>query len=193
MDSGYWQVVAEDEEYEILALLTPYGKRWCKVITMGYLNAAPKAVSMIIKTQMEWDTLAKECGLKNIASKITVDDVLLYVCTAKQLLSYFRAFLDILKHQQYTLKPKNCKLFQDRCDFLGMYVAAGGTKPSNPKNEVFANLYQPNTRGDIRMIIGIFGLYSQLFPLYDLDIRPWRYIFSKYPQAGKFSKGRRCN
>ena len=36
--------------------------------------------------QMEWDTLSKECGLKNAASKIIVDGVLLYDCTAEQLL-----------------------------------------------------------------------------------------------------------
>ena len=32
------------------------------------------------------------------------------------------------------------------------------------------------------MIIGIFGLYIQVLTLYELDIRPWRYILSNYPQ-----------
>ena len=38
------------------------------------------------------------------------------------------------------------------------------------------------------MIIGIFGLYSQFLPLYELHIRPWRFIFSKKPQPGKLSQ-----
>ena len=29
------------------------------------------------------------------------------------------------------------------------------------------------------MLIGIFRFYSQFLPLYELDIRPWRYIFVK--------------
>ena len=68
-----------------------------------------------------------------------------------------------------------------------MDVAAGGTQPAQAKNEVFAKLERPNTLGDLRMIIDIFGFYSQFFPLYDLDIRPWRYILSKQPQQGTLS------
>ena len=60
-----------------------------------------------------------------------------------------------------------------------MYVAAGGTQPAQYKNEDFSKLERPNTWEDLHMIIGLFRLYSQLFPLYELDIRPWRYILYK--------------
>ena len=40
-----------------------------------------------MKLQMEWYALAKESGMKNVAYKIIVDDVLLYEHTAKKLLS----------------------------------------------------------------------------------------------------------
>ena len=52
---------------------------------MGPLNAAPTFVSMMTKIQMEWYTLARGRGLKNVASKIIVDDVLLYVQSAPSL------------------------------------------------------------------------------------------------------------
>ena len=52
-----------------------------------------------------------------------------------------------------------------------------GTKPAHSKNEAFAKLERPNTWGDLNIIIDIFGFYIQFFPLYDLEIRPWRYIF----------------
>ena len=106
MDSGYWQVVAEEEARERLKLFTPDGKRRWKVITIGELNAAPTFVAMIMKLQMEWETLAKERGLKNVASKIIVGDVLLYGYTAEQILAYFRTVLDFLKHHRATLKLK---------------------------------------------------------------------------------------
>ena len=38
------------------------------------------------------------------------------------------------------------------------------------------------------MLIGIFGLYSQYLTLYDLYIRPWRYILLKHTQPGTISK-----
>ena len=69
-----------------------------------------------------------------------------------------------------------------------MDVASGGTQPAHCKNEVFYNIEKPNKWRDLYMIIGIFELYIQLLPLYDLAMRPWMYIFSKYHQPGKLSK-----
>ena len=73
------------------------------------LNSAPIFVAMMMKLDMEWDTLAKERGLKSILSKIIVDDVLLYGRTEKHLIEYFRTVLEVLKHHRATLKLKNCK------------------------------------------------------------------------------------
>ena len=156
---------------------------------IGALNAAPTFVAMMIKPYMEWSTLAKERGLKFFASKIIVDDMLLYGRTAEQLLDYFRIFLDVLKHHRSTLKLEKRKWFHDRCKFVGMDVAAGGTQPAHSKNEDFSKLERPNTRGYLCMLIGIFGFYSQFLPLYELKIIPWRYIFVKeYSNRGTISK-----
>ena len=73
---------------------------------MGDLNTAPTFVAMIMKLKIEWDTLSKGRGLKNVASEIIVDDVLLYGRTSDKLLAYFIIFLDVLKHYRATLKMK---------------------------------------------------------------------------------------
>ena len=44
--------------------------------------------------------------MKNFESKIIVNDLLLYGHTAKQILKYFRTFLDVLKYHCATLKLK---------------------------------------------------------------------------------------
>ena len=67
MDIGYFQVVSEEEAHERLAFFTPDRKRQWKVMPMGDLNVAPKFVATMMKLYMEWDTLAKERGLKNVA------------------------------------------------------------------------------------------------------------------------------
>ena len=69
-----------------------------------------------------------------------------------------------------------------------MDVAAGGTQLAQSQNEAFTKLEQPNTWGDLRMLIGIFGFYSQLLPLYELYIRPWVYILSNQNQPGTLSQ-----
>ena len=43
------------------------------------------------------------------------------------------------------------------------------------------------------MIIGLFGFYIQLLPLYELDITPWSYMLSKQPQPLKLYKIRIWN
>ena len=62
---------------------------------MGSLNSDPTFVAMTVKLQMELYTIAKEYGLKNIPSKIVVNDVLLYGRTVEQLLAYFRTVLGV--------------------------------------------------------------------------------------------------
>ena len=106
MGSGYWQVVSEEEVCERLVFYTPKGKRQWKVIPAGHLNSDPTFLSMAMKLQTEWDTIAKENSLKMFASKIIVDDVLQYGRTDGHLLAYFRTVLYVLKHNRATLKLK---------------------------------------------------------------------------------------
>ena len=96
---------------EKLAFFTPDVNRQWKVVPMGALNAAPVFVAMIVKLQIECDIPYMERGLKIVASKIIVYDVLLYGCTSEQIISYFKTVLDVLKRNRDTLKIKNCKLF----------------------------------------------------------------------------------
>ena len=53
MDSGYWQVLSEEEERERLTFLNPDGKRRWKVMHIGDLNADPTFVAMMMKLIME--------------------------------------------------------------------------------------------------------------------------------------------
>ena len=141
-----------------------------KLAVEGDDYGGPKCGSNIFINDDEstygWDTLSKERGLTNFASKIIVDGVLLYGRTSRQLLDYFITVLDVLKHHLSTLKLKKCKWFQDRYKFVGMDVKAGETQPAQSKNEAFAKLERPNTWEDLGILIGIFGFYIQFLPLY---------------------------
>ena len=48
----------------------------------------------------------------------------------------------------------------------------GRTQHTQSKNEAFFKIERLNIWGDLCMLIGIFGFYSQFLPLYDMDIRP---------------------
>ena len=128
-----------------MTFFAPFRKRWWKVMPMEALHADPKCVSIMMNLKIEWDTLSKERGSKNVASKIIVDSSLMYGRSADQLLYYFITVLDFLKHHRATLKLKKCKWFQYRCEFVGMDMKAGGTQPAKSKNEAFDKLERPDT------------------------------------------------
>ena len=52
MNSGYWQIVAEEETHEILAFVALNGNKRRKVMPLGFLIAAPIFVAMMIKLKM---------------------------------------------------------------------------------------------------------------------------------------------
>ena len=52
MDSDYGKVVSEEEVCKILAFFAPDGKRRWKVMTMGYLNAGPTFLEMMIQLKI---------------------------------------------------------------------------------------------------------------------------------------------
>ena len=79
-----------------MALFAPDGNLRWKVMPMPPLNETPRFLAMMIKLQMEWDKLAKERGIKHDASKIIIDDVLLYGRKSKQLIKYSKTALDVL-------------------------------------------------------------------------------------------------
>ena len=89
-----------------------------KAVVESDAYGGPKCSSKICSNDDEATT---------VASKIIVDDVLLYGRVAGHILAYFRTVLDILKYHCAILKLKKFKWFQYRCNFLGIYVAAGGT------------------------------------------------------------------
>ena len=53
------------------------------------------------------------------------------------------------------------------------------------ENDSFAKPEIPNTWGYLCMIIGLFGFYSHLFSLYELDVWPWIDILSERAWPGK--------
>ena len=59
MDSGYWQVVTEEETPKILAFFDIERNWRCKVLPMGALNTAPSFVAIMMNLYMKCDTLAK--------------------------------------------------------------------------------------------------------------------------------------
>eukprot|EP00957_Ditylum_brightwellii_P146960 11188725-Ditylum_brightwellii.AAC.1 len=64
---------------------------------------------MMVQLQKKWNKLAAKRGIKHCASKVIVNDVLVYGREKQELLGYFRAVLDVLKHHRATVNLRKCK------------------------------------------------------------------------------------
>eukprot|EP00957_Ditylum_brightwellii_P012153 917909-Ditylum_brightwellii.AAC.1 len=142
----------------------------------------------MMRLQKKWEKLATERKITGCGSKVIVDDVLVYGREKRNLLEYFRAVLDVLKHHRATINLKKCKWFHERCEFVGIDVGQGGNRPAQSKTAAFEQLEQPSTWADLRMLIGVFGFYSKHLPLYELRLRPWRAILAKQQPPGETPK-----
>jgi hypothetical protein len=125
---------------------------------MGALNSAPVFVAMMLELQGKWNLLAEQRKIKNCGSSVIVDDVLVFVRDKDELLRYFKCILEILMHYKATINLRKCKWFQDKCEFVGFDVCAGGNRPAHSKFTAFEKLGPPQTWSDIRVLIGVFGV-----------------------------------
>ena len=78
---------------------------------------------------------AEKCHIK-----IIIDGVLLHGFTVDRTLEYFKTVPYVLKHHHTTLNLNIYKLFQDKCKFLWMYIALGGTQPAYIQNDDFSRV-----------------------------------------------------
>ena len=155
---------------------------------MGVLNSAPVFVAMMLELQRKWDELAEQREIKDFGSSVIVDNVLVFGRTKDELLRYFKCILEVLMYYRETINLRKCKWFQDKCEFVGVDVCAGGNRPAHSKFAAFEKLGPPQSWSDIRMLIGMCGFYSKHIPLFELELGPWREILTKQPALGDISR-----
>ena len=74
--------MVDEEAHKRLSLFPPFRNRQWKVMPMGALNSDSKFEAMMMKLKMEWETLARERGLKMLYQKLLL---ILCYCMGAQL------------------------------------------------------------------------------------------------------------
>jgi len=193
LDCGYWQVPVEQRSRPKLAFFTPEEKLHWKKMPMGAENSAPVFAAMMVVMQREWDAKAakRKPPIKDCASEVIINDIMLHGLTAAMLLLYFRCVLEVLMHYRATIKLKKCQFFDPQQEFVGIDVLDDGNAPASSKNKAFKGLVRPKTFSDLRMLIGMFGFYTMWIPWFEPRINPWWDILKEAPKAGSGSEGQR--
>ena len=162
LDSGYWQVVAEKRQGQVGFLHTRLKEEvesyanGCIELCLnigGNCDGAPAAVGWFgRRSKHHWMWLGSHHQRCPIFSTAETRD-------KEQLLRYFKTVLDILKHYRQTINLKKYKWFQDNCKYIGVNVGAKRNSLGQSKFEAFHKIECPQTRFNVRMLIGVFGFY----------------------------------
>ena len=199
LDCGYWQVALNKASRHKTAFFTPNGKKQWTVMPMGFLNSHAIFVAMMTVIKTDWIARCKQHQLvpdedyqvvtqqsakADHGSTVIVDDVLLYATNVPTILKVFRIVLQTLIHYQVTVKLKKCKFLEPSLEFVGIDVSPHGNSPAKTKLNDFRKLAPPQTWGDLRMAIGLFGFYQEWIPLFEARIRPYRKLQQGQPKPG---------
>ena len=69
-------------------------------------------------------------------------------------------------------------------EFVGGNILTEGKPSTQSQYSICANLPCPTTWSDLRMVIGMFGFYSQWLQTYEVRIHPWRELQKLQPDTG---------
>jgi RNase H-like domain found in reverse transcriptase len=138
-----------------------------KALTEYELTASPKALLQVDPPD----------------SSIIIDDLLLFAKHTVPLLAYFTAVLQVFIHHRVSIKLRKTWFLPSSAQFVGQDLKAKGNAPAASKYAAIHALGRPLSFGDLHMLVGLFGFYSQwiLVPWFEEKIGPWRFILKKKP------------
>jgi hypothetical protein len=115
MLSGYWQIELEEKDKPKTAFITIYGLFEFNVMPFGLTNAPSTFQRAMDELLQEWKW--KFC-------LVYIDDVIIYS----------------KNEEEHLIKPKKCKLFAEKLEFLGHIISEEGIRPDQEKVEKMLNL-----------------------------------------------------
>lgn len=148
---SYWQTKVKEEDRWKTAFVcndelwqwvrTPYGGK-----RSG--NTFCRAIQLILKP------------IKNFVASF-VDDMAVFSDTWEDHCQHLRQFLQIIKQAGITLKLKKCRLALPEVKFCGQLVGSGTRRADPEKAAAVQNLKVPETKRNVRQIIGFFSYFRE--------------------------------
>ena len=88
---------------------------------------------------------------------IYLDDLIMFLWTAEELLHWLHVVFDCFREYNLKLKPSKCSLFQEETNFLAHQVSKEGVWPSDINVKAIAKYAPPQTYIEIRAFLGLMG------------------------------------
>jgi len=101
-----------------------------------------------------------------------VDDISVHSNTFDNHLIHLEKFLQVIKESGFILNLKKCRFVQSEVKFLGHIVGSGQRRPDPDKVATVHDMKAPETKKQVRRIIGFFSYFRDYLPSFSEIIKP---------------------
>ena len=108
--------------------------------------------------------------IRNITASF-VDDISVYSSEFNQLLMKLEKFLQVIKHSGFTLNIQKCRFAQSKVKFWGHIIGSGERSPDPDKVSTDKDMKTPETKKQVRRMIGFFSYFRKLYPQFCRDCK----------------------
>jgi len=147
--SGFWQVLIRPEDRWKSAFVTHHGVWAWKRMPFGLRNA-PGTFVRLMRTILY--------PIRDFSDSY-MDDAWVISDDFEAHLCHLRAFLSVVKESGLTLTLSKCKFAQTQVPFVGYIVGSGSYSPDPRKTETIAHLKAPQTKTELRHVLGVMSFY----------------------------------
>ncbi|XP_067659772.1 uncharacterized protein [Haliotis asinina] len=153
ISKAYWQIPMEEGSKKYTAFITPDGLYQWKVMPFGVVNA-PAVFSRLMRKVLK--------DIPNVDNYI--DDIIEGTEDWENHKHSLRMVFDHLRQHHLTARPSKVKIGYTHLEFLGHTVGEGQLAPKPHNLDKILNLARPETKKQVRALIGLTGYYRKFIP-----------------------------
>ncbi|XP_071099126.1 uncharacterized protein [Haliotis cracherodii] len=150
---AYWQIPMEESSKELTAFITPDGLYQWKVMPFGVVNA-PAVFSRLMRQVLH--------SIPNTDNYI--DDIIEGTEEWSPHVVSLRDIFTRLRQFHLTARPSKVKIGYKQLEFLGHRVGSGLIQPEGKNVEKILNVERPQTKKQVRALLGLTGYYRKFIP-----------------------------
>lgn len=162
-NSGFWQIEVEEESRELTAFRCEQGHFQFKKMPFGLVNA-PASFQRMVN--------ALFAGLKGLNLQAFIDDVCLASHTWQEHIDLLDRVLEIIEHNNLTLKSSKCVLGARKVTFLGHEISHEGIRQDQNKLKAILKLPEPVNAQQVKQTLGLCSYYRKFVPGFALIAAP---------------------
>lgn len=176
LESGYWQIAMDEDSKEKTAFISSLGLFQFKVMSFGLCNA-PATFERMMEKMLS--------GLRWTKCLVYIDDVIVFGKTFQEMLDNLGEVLERIKGYGLKLKPKKCKMFRKKVEYLGRVVSENGIEAHPEKIRSVKDWPTPINAKEIRQFIGFASYYREFLPKFAEVVNPLQSVVNKATKLGR--------